>query len=209
MKIIIEGKEADFEIKETSKVSWQQVVGEAETFLLSVGKVPIGLSINGKEYSQEEFQKIEENLLKGDEVIEFQTTSLGDFLLSTLDGIGTANKDLVTRLKAFSKDLSAKSASPESMKIFDELNSFFGFWVKLHALMPKPLHQIPFSEGSLKDFLSKLHDVIKDIVESMDKDDFVLASDLMSYELIPAIQTIDEVIPRLSEALRDWKKKIA
>lgn len=209
MHIIIEGKKVEFPLPKDQEVLWKDVVDEAERFLLSVGKIPTGLRVDGKEYSQKDFEVIENEKVSDDVIAEFLVTELPDFLLQTLTNVDQANKGLITGLKEFTAKLSSGVEDKERAEVIAELQNFFGFWLRIHQLMPKTEAESENSREELKDLLGRLQKLLGDVVDSMEKKDYVLAADLFEYELIPAIETIEDVIPKLNEVLEDWKKKIA
>lgn len=209
MHIIIEGNKVEFPLTEGKEVTWKDIVEEAEQFLLSVGKIPVGLKVDGKEYSQEEFDIIERETVRDDMIAEFIVKNLPDFLLDTLENVDKANQGLIDGLKVFSGKLGKGIDPKEQKEVLSELHNFFGFWVRIHQLMPKHEESQTVSNKELKNLLEKLQKLLGDVVNSMEAKDYVLAADLFEYELIPAIETIEGVIPKLNEVLSEWKKKSA
>ncbi len=206
--VIIEGKRLELEVDASKSLTWQRFVDELEDLLLSVGKVPTGIKINAKNYSEQDFQAIKDDYLSGDETIELTVVSLHDFLIQTFDEVAIANQSLVQNLRKFAESIGKGESLSDTPVAIAELRSFFGFWSKVKALLPPDLASIHFQEEPIEEFLKRLQSLAKDIVESMEGQDYALAADLMLYELVPAIESVGDVIPGIVKVLRDQKKKL-
>ena len=112
-------------------------------------------------------------------------------------------------LKNFSEKLGKTIEPKEQKKVLEELHNFFGFWMRIHELMLKHKVEYEKSNDELKKLLEIVQNLLSDVVTSMKGKDYVLAADIFEYELIPAIETIEDVIPKLNQVLKQWKTKAA
>jgi len=76
MQIIIEGESVEWKLPREN-ILLKEVIEEAETFLLTLGKVPIALTIDGHILSQEELDEREKKPVTGEETLEFGVMGVG------------------------------------------------------------------------------------------------------------------------------------
>ena len=71
----------------------------------------------------------------------------------------------------------------------------------MSRLLPEQFEQIDFDGKTFQQQFDGLRSFFEEIVSAMEEHDFVLATDLLQYEVVPAIETIDNGIPKLREQL--------
>jgi hypothetical protein len=207
VKIIVEQSEIELDLPER-ETTLQQVVEEVEDFLLTVGKVPIGLTIGDEELSQEEFEERLKMDLSGDERLTFQVEGVFCYLIGHLDGAIGANEELRKKIAEFASSIQQDDrAEVDGKTLVMELNHFFDFWFKMGRLVPEDVAALDFKGKEYGQLFEELGNLFREIVEAMEEQDFVLASDLLQYEVIPAVEAIDQVVPALKERLQQREEK--
>ena len=202
MKIIIEKKEVALDLPE-KQVTMNQVIDEVETFLMEVGKVPTSLSLNGSDWTQEDLETRIEEVLKDEDTLEFGVQSIFEFIEANLDGAATANGELMRDITTFAKEIhtSEKTIAPDTL--VEEISHFFEFWWRLRGLLPDEFKALKFAEKDFDTTMGDLQKLFEEIVEGMQNQDFVLAADLLQYEVMPSIEAIDKTIPTLKNTLQE------
>ena len=146
VQIIVEGKTVEVDLPRPD-VKLREIIDEAEGFLVSVGKIPVALSINGRDLTQTDLEKEQEQIMKGDEVLEFGVRSIFVFLIENLDGAAKANKELIETFSNFGKEVHEGDSVTPPEELVEELQQFFHFWMKISF---SPFFSIlPFSLSSL------------------------------------------------------------
>ncbi len=200
MQIIVEDNIVNLELPRKN-VSLKQVVDETETFLLTVGKVPVGLSINGVALSQEELLRREGEILQGDEVFKFDVIALAQYLIGNLDGAALSHERLTKRIQTFAQELHSPAKSIDSQTFFKEFTDFFEFWWRLHTLFPDSFKAVSFADKPFFQHFSGVQSLLGESVKAMEGNDFVLASDLLQHEVVPAMEVMREAIPQLKATI--------
>jgi hypothetical protein len=204
MRIIIEDNSIEWELPEKN-VLLRQIIEEMETFLLTVGKVPIALIIDGESLTQGELEKRQEESVTGDEVLEFGVMNLTDFVIENLQGAKEANTTLVGLIETFADELYSSTKSVEPQEVIEDLRNFFFFWFRINSLFPLVFEGIDFDGSTLDERIGQLQDLFKEIVEAMEEEDVVLAADLLQYEVSPVIEVIGASIPILEKKIHTMK----
>lgn len=204
MQIIIEEHNLEWDLGD-KEVTLQQVVDEVETFLFSVGKVPVGLAIDGHSLTQEELESWQEKPIGKKQVIEFEVSDLSEFLIDNLSGANEANAELISSINTFADELYASTKSVDPKEVVENIRNFFFFWTRLHRLVPKVFESVEFDGKNFQQWSDDLQDIFKEIVGAMEDEDCVLAADLLQYEIIPAIEAIDASV----EPLKDTVNRLA
>lgn len=201
MEIIVEDTKVDIDLPDR-EVTLKDVVDEVEEFLLSVGRIPNALNINGKELSQEEMDERMGELMQGSEVITFGCVRVFDFLLENLEGAKLANQQLVGKVKTFAEEIHEAEKTVEGEHLVLEFNNFFDFWVKFERLLPDDVNTLKFDDKPFSDFFEGVKSLLEEVVSALEASDLVLAADLLQYEIVPSVEKIDQVIPDLQEKIK-------
>lgn len=200
MKIIAEENEIEMDLPREN-VCLKDVVEEVEDFLLSIGRVPTALSIDGAALSQDELDSRLDSEMSGEEVLEFGTITLEKFVVESLEGASDANRELVNQLQRFAEELQSPEGAPNSTRIVADLNQFFDFWIRLYQLVPLVFETVTFDGKNLMDYLNGLRSLLEEVIGALESADVVLAMDLLRYEVCPAIEAVDAGIPQAVEAV--------
>lgn len=207
MKIIVEEKEIELELPRKN-VTLLQVIDEVELFLFEVGKVPVALAFNGENLTQEQLEELQPQVLSGSEVLNFGVMSILDYLQQHLIGIREANQLLLQDMKAFACQIKEGSPS-EGNKLVDGLRHFFEFWGKFCRMCPEGVQGIQANSRTLPATLHALQGLMEEVLKAMENSDFVLASDLLQFEVMPAIASIDSIVPLVQEKMIQIGKREA
>lgn len=206
MLIIFDDKEVDFELPKKD-VKLKQVLDEVEDFLFQVGKIPVSLSINDQELAQEDLDKRENLLLTGDEKLRFGVISIFEFINVNLDGAASANQELMKSIKIFAEEIHSAEKSMKPEQIVEEVNHFFDFWIRMNKLIPEEFAQVSFAGKDFKEVTELLQALFEESLKAMEGHDFVLAADLLQYEIVPVVEQIDQVIPELKAKVSESEKR--
>lgn len=201
MQIIVEGQSIDIDLPREN-VELREVVEEVETFLLSVGKVPVALNIDGHELSQTELEAREKDPLSGNEVIHFGVKTVFDFVLEHVEGASQANQELLKHIPIFAEEIHQTEKTVDPVNLINEINHFFDFWYRMQQLLPHFFQEVHFSDKTLQEILDSIRQVLQEAKDAMERDDFVLAGDLLTYEVVPLIENVDGGLPFLIERIK-------
>ena len=201
MEIIIEDNKVDFQLPDR-EVYLKDIVDEVETFLLSVGKVPTSLSINGQELEQEELEKRLPDRLSGDEELKFGVTRVIEFVADNLQGAIKANAELLKILSTFADEIYSPDKTVKAQDLIVELNQFFQFWHRIHGLVPQEINRFKFDGKTFDVCFEEMTKSLEEVVHAMEAKDFVLAADLLQYEFSPGLEAIQEQLPKIIQELR-------
>ncbi len=200
MQIIVENKTFDIELPDHDVVL-KDVIEEVETALLELGRVPQTLTIDGKELTQEELEVRLDNTMLGSEVLEFGVLSFEGFVLNSLEGSGKANEDLLKKLEAFANDLQENAKRVDSKALVQDFRDFLEFWMKMQGFFPEAFQSLKFNDKSGSEFFEALRSLLEEVVKSMGANDFTLAGDLLRYEVIPLVDSVQKVIPEFRKQI--------
>ncbi|MDF2577243.1 MAG: hypothetical protein K0S74_727 [Chlamydiales bacterium] len=197
MQIIIEGISVDLELP-GKDVKVKQVVEEVEAYLLSEGKVPVALSIDGRSLTQEQFEAMQENILTGAEVLDFGVVRLEQFMLNQLQGVAVAHDALLQQIRIFADNLVYNTVNNAEI-VMNELKHFFEFWTNLYQLFPRECESLVFNGQNFEGWLNGLAPKFQEVVAAMESSDFPKASDLIKSDIIPLLELTKPVIAAMEE----------
>lgn len=198
MQIIIEDACLTWDL-EGKNLLLQQVVDEVEEFLFTVGRVPVGLIIDGHSLTQEELEEQQEEKIKGDEVFEFEVIGVTEFVLQNMEGADEANNKLIENIKTFANELYCSSKTIDPREVIEEIKHFYFFWIRLQNLIPEAFKGVDFGGKEFSEIIVEIQKIFKEIVDAMEEEDCVLVADLLQYEVVPFIETISQSISMLKE----------
>jgi hypothetical protein len=203
MEILIEGQKLEIDLQADKPITLGQIITEIEDYLITIRKIPTNVRLNGVTYNAEnDKDKAERCTLASSDKIEVDSITLESFMISQLSSISVAQENLVQGIQSFSKQLEAKKVSAEDASILEELKSFFEFWTSLYRIFPEVAENIQFEQQSFPEWLSSLSKKLNQVVEAIQKPDFILAADLLRFEFVPALQTVKLFIQPFQESLR-------
>lgn len=200
MQIIIDGVKVDLELPKR-EVTLKHVINEVEDFLIKVGKLPVGLKFNGQELSQKELDAKESCVLTGREILDFAVRDGIDFLIDNVDGVISGAKAFRERIWRFSCSLQQGKPTAEPHVILKELNDFFEFWVHLSQLVPDVIQATKIHATTFTECFKSINSLLKEAVAAMQKQDNALAGDLMCYEVIPRIDSLQNALPEIRKGI--------
>lgn len=202
MQIIIEGHQVDLQLPREN-VLLREVIREVEDFLFSLGKLPNALRLDGEDLSQEELDRLLDRPLCGEETLEFGVETVIDFVVSNLKGAKVANQELCKLIQGFADGIHDPNVVEIGGRLGEELSHFFDFWLRLSQLIPEQFSSLTIGEEglSISDCLDSLRSHLEQSLGAMEDNDFVLAADLLQYEVLPLIEGVDEVIPSLTDRI--------
>jgi hypothetical protein len=206
MEIIVENTSVKIDLpKEGAPL--KQVINEVEDYLLSVGRIPTARTIDGLVFDQEMLDAELEKVLKGKERLEFGVVNVVDFVIENLSNVEPANEELLKRLSSYADQIYRNQGSEQSDELVSELTHFFEFWLKMRGLLPSYFAQVQVGDRSLSGIFDDLKAVLEEVLAAMQDDDFVLAADLIQYEVVPAIEGVQKGIPELKRVLKEAEER--
>ena len=115
--------------------------------------------------------------------------------LAYLDRIQSATPSLAESFRV--------SPGVESFRDLRQLNEGF-YWLnllldKLKTNYRVDLNEIRIKEASAQEYCHRFVSILKELIESQEKRDFVLISDLLEYEILPLVQVWKELFGVISE----------
>jgi hypothetical protein len=205
MKIVVEDEILELELPREN-VRLGQVIEEVEDFLFTVGKVPQALSIDSTVLSQEDLQARVEQVLSGTETLEFGVISVPKFILGNVEGAMGANEEFVKNIEIFAEEIHSaeKSVSPDA--VIQEMTQFFDFWIRIQNLVPIAFTDFSAGGKTIQQTLDAFRALLGEIVSAMEDKDFVLAADLLQYEVAPLVKGIGEGLPQLRSNLEAMER---
>ena len=206
MRIILDGKEVDFKLPD-KEVKVRDVVDEVEQFLFSVGQVPTALSINGTELSQEDLDSRQEECVSGEETFDFGTVNIFEWVITHLEGAKGANQALRDQIQKFGEEIHQTEKSVEAESLIQEIDHFFQFWVRMYGLIKEQFDDGKFEGKGFAEFIETMKQMLEEVLGAMEEEDWVLASDLLQYEMAPQIDALDQALPGLLENIKSLAEK--
>ncbi|SCA63220.1 hypothetical protein SCG7109_AK_00060 [Chlamydiales bacterium SCGC AG-110-M15] len=200
MQIVIEDNTIEWKLTKEN-VLLKTIVEEVETFLLTVGRVPIALTIDGESLTQEDLDKRQDTQMKGDEVLEFGVMTLTDFVLENLEGASNANDDLLGKINRFADELYSSTKTVDPQEMVGGLRDFFFFWARMNTLFPQIFIEVQLGDHVLSEHIEQLQEIFKEIISAMEEEDTVLAADLLQYEVAPIIEIVGKGIPSMKNQI--------
>lgn len=200
MRIIIDNEEVELELP-NKEVKVREVIDEVEDFLLTVGRIPNSLKINGKELTQEELLQRQEDSLAGEETLEFGASTIFDFVIEHLDGALQANQELRRQIQTFADEIHSSEKTVRAEDVVGEVNNFFQFWLRMHGLLRDQFQQLSFDGETFENHLDHMRNTLKEALQAMEGEDWVLVADLFQYEMIPLVEVIDTTLPELRQTV--------
>ncbi|SCA58522.1 hypothetical protein AB751O23_AD_00380 [Chlamydiales bacterium SCGC AB-751-O23] len=198
MEIIIDDIHVDLDLPKDD-VTLQTVVEETEDYLFSVGKVAISLTYNDKKITESELTKLLKGTAKKSDKLQFSVLSINNYVLNHLEAVVPANENLKKRLLTFSEEILSSSRPTERKELVSEFTQFFDFWLNFQKLFPEETSKVKFGTYSFEDYFASLQKMLKEIVEAMEKNDFVLAADLIQYEVVIMLNELSPTVEKLKE----------
>jgi hypothetical protein len=206
MKVIIEGKSLDIDI-EDKKIPLKQVIAEVEQALIEQGKIPNALKINGEELDQEALEKRLEEIVNPSSTLEFGACDFVDMIVDQIGGCKSANENLVAIIEKTTSDVSSEDKNDQWSELVLNLKEFFTYWYRLSQILPDSMEKVIIDDIKFDEFLNKTLNLCKECISALEYDDIFLAGDILRYEVVPAIQKIDELIPDIQKVLREKEKQ--
>lgn len=200
MKIIIEGKPVVFDVR-GKEILYRVVVAEVEEFLLRLGKIPVGLKINGESLTQEGLEESLDKIINTNDEMEFTVEEITAHLANQLDGCLTSNENLVNLIESLTTDAETDIGADQWREVANQLNDFFQYWHKLNRLVGYHLEGVTVKKRNLDSILKQVLAICQETVVALENKDLVLVVDLLRYEMIPLIRIVDEFIPKLKAVL--------
>jgi len=198
MQIIVEDNTIEWTLSKEG-ILLKTIIEEVETFLLTVGRVPIELIIDGESLSQDELERRQEEPVKGEEIIEFGVMTLTNFVLENLEGASNANEELISKINRFADELYLTTKTVDPQEMIEGLRDFFFFWTRMNHLFPNIFSIVLIDDDLLEKHIEQLQEVFKEIISAMEEEDTVLSADLLQYEVAPIIEAIGRGIPNIKD----------
>ncbi|MCH1430199.1 MAG: hypothetical protein GWP59_00460 [Chlamydiales bacterium] len=202
MEIIIDDIHVDLDLPKED-VSLQTVVEETEDYLFSVGKVAVSLTYNGKKITESELDQLLKRSAQKSDKLQFSVLSINDYVLNHLEAVVPANENLKQRLLTFSEQILSASKPTERQELVAEFTQFFDFWLNFQKLFPEETSKVKFGTHSFEDYFASLQKMLKEIVEAMEKNDFVLAADLIQYEVVTMLDELSPTVEKLKQLVSE------
>lgn len=158
----------------------------------------VGVTLNDKVVSADEFEKASETELtdstKIDVSVISETAVKESFILTSkeIEGVIEELKNVPVEMQS-GKDASAKQSI---IKLSDVMNAFCNT-VTWSSLFPEAFGNIKVGELSLSDFLSDFSPVLKDFSDALENSDSVLIGDLAEYEICPRLEDLASALRSL------------
>lgn len=200
MQIIIDDVSVELDLPKKD-VSLRSVITETEEYLFSVGKVAVGLTLNGQELTEEQVNADVDKTATDQDILHFAVLDITDYILGNLDAAMNANDTLKERLLTFSEEILSATQPSEKEALVSEFTQFFDFWLSCNQIISEEVSQVKFGQKSFHDYISLLQSLLEEIVEAMEKNDFVLAADLLQYEVVSALDDLPSSIEQLKKIL--------
>ncbi len=186
-------------------VSLEQVLKHVEDVHLPPDSLIRHIEIDGLPFVPNDSSEVQSEIInqidKRDKV-EIFTGTLAEIArhsiteaLAYLDRIEAATPSLAESFR-----VSPRVASFRDLR---QLNEGF-YWLnllldKLRTKYGVDLNEIPIQEASAQEHCHKFISILKQLVESQEKRDFVLISDLLEYEILPLVPVWKELFGVISE----------
>jgi len=199
MEFFVNSQKIDITIENEKKVG--DILKAFETEFAENNATTIGIKLNDKNVTAEEFDAIYEQDLTDSTKIEFTIVSLADIRSAFSQEANICN-ELSEKIKNISVNFQSgkdKEANVLIAELADFIDSFCRT-AKLSSLFPedfKSFIEKGISGTPVASFFQDFAPILNDFEEAIKSNDTVLIGDLAEYEISPRLQSIEETIKQL------------
>jgi hypothetical protein len=200
MKVIIEGKQEEFDIS-GKEVTLKQILNEVERFLHEVGRISTSLKINDIDIPPEDIKKKEEELIPQETTLEFKAVDLLSYIAEQLLFCKKDHSILIELIKSINQENSEENKTQEKIIIY--LHGFLELWSQIISMIPLYIEEITPKEECLSSLLQNCYEKIPEVVKALESKDKLLFSDIIFYDLLPILEKIINFSEKLYSKLTD------
>lgn len=158
----------------------------------------VGISVNDRNVSAEDFDDILEQELKDDTKIDVSVvseTAIRESFKMTSKEI-TEVIELLKNVPVEMQSGKDAHAKQSIIKLSDVMNAFCST-VTWSSLFPETFGEIKVGDAGLSDFLSDFSPILKDFSDALENSDSVLIGDLAEYEICPRLESLSQALESL------------
>lgn len=196
MEFLVNGEKLDITLQ------GEKTIGEVlQSFEVSCEQnklATVGITINGKNVSAEEFDSIIKQELCDDTKIDVSVISEA----AIKDSFNMTSKEInavIELLKNVPVEMQSgkdSHAKQTIIRLSDVMNAFCNT-VTWSSLFPETFGSLKVGELSLSDFLADLSPILKDFSDALENSDSVLIGDLAEYEICPRLESLSNALGSL------------
>jgi hypothetical protein len=137
--------------------------------------------------------------------VSFQTQDIGHALLVSIEAAETRLVVFKDNLDAIVNHIISDEIDQGMQALKTGIESMIFFFDALHQSTLASLvdmQEIPLDAGTLNDYITKLNEMLKELVSAMNNSDYTLINDYLEYEIEPALEKIIGVVPEIKARLR-------
>lgn len=137
--------------------------------------------------------------------VSFQTQDIGQALLVSMEAAETRLIEFKSNLDAIVNHIISDEIDQGMQALKTGIESMIFFFDALHQSTLTGLvdmKEIALDTGTLHDYITKLNEMLKELVSAMNNNDYTLINDYLEYEIEPALEKIIGVIPEIKARLR-------
>ena len=158
----------------------------------------VGIIVDGKNITAEEFDAVSMQDLSSVEKIEFSVISQND-IISELNDESKECEELSAQLTELSAKLQS-GKDRESNVLISSLATFldkFCHTVTVSSLFPERFGSMKINGASIKEFFSDFSQILNDFKQAIEDKDTILMGDLAEYEISPRLSSISDAIKEI------------
>jgi len=196
MHFFVNGQEIDITLEGEKTVG--EVLRSFEETAAENKCATIGIKIDGKEISADEFDDAAAQDLKDETLVELTTVSEEAVAEAFKDSAAeiSATADNLLELPALFQSGSDSKAKASIARLADALDKFCHV-TAVSALFPEKFGKISAEGKSLSDFFADFMPIFNDLNGAMENGDTVLLGDLAEYEISPRLKALADAVREL------------
>ncbi len=140
--------------------------------------------------------------------ISFKTESVQDNLAKELDGAIKILDGVKEEINDIVGHMLSEEIEQGMTKLSDNIGKMiwlFNLFEQIDVIGALKMDEVHYGDkGTLRDFLNKFNDTLKELMEAMENNDITLINDFLEYELEPAIGELEETIPEIRTMVSEF-----
>jgi hypothetical protein len=202
MEVLIDGKPIQ---EEPEGENLQEIMKHIMSNWVSPDRALRELKVNGDFYKEAEMgsaETIERGRVTKLEVETAEGRELALDFLSAADNYPPAIAGAVGEVAELFRVSDEREASERYINVLETLQLFLTMLEESRRMLNLDLHSIVYQGRTVADALTRLSEMIKDLLNAQESEDWVLLADLLEYDLKPELLGWQEIARLLGEKAR-------
>lgn len=193
MKLFINGQQADVTLENEKTIG--DVLSSFQKTCEENSAAVIGISVNGKNVSEESFDSVAAEKLTDSTSINFDVITKQE-VVSMLKNSGEIFSSLAAEMEnlpaklQLGKDAEARGSITKLADVISEFCNVISFAM----IFPETISGIQIDGKKLPEFFSEFQEIFSELEGALSSNDTVLIGDLAGYEICPRLQALNTAV---------------